>query len=195
MTVQFEEVFRSENPTRDKFLSRLFGLFNEEVVRHWCRCPVAPYEDLGRPTLRTPGEVRGHTLDFTLRHRKTGKVFVAEMKCELEFENYRYLRLTGAWQLQHHRSTAFQKLLHLAKDPGAFETRVGGRKVGVDGAILIWGAVAPEGRSAVIAQYDFADVLSVEAMVNDLRRWKPAGWVETLGQLRRWSNELFDFLV
>jgi len=99
MTLQFEEIFRTKNPARDKFLSRLFGLFSEEVVRYWCRCPAAPYEDLGRPTLRVPGEARGHTLDFTLRHKETVKVYVAEMKCELEFENYRYLRLTGAWQL------------------------------------------------------------------------------------------------
>lgn len=195
MTNQFAEFFRTKNSARDKFLSRLFSLFNEEVVRHWCRCSAAPFEDLGRPTLRAPGEARGHTLDFTLQHRETGKVFVAEMKCELEFENYRYLQLTEAWQLQHHRSTAFQKFLHLAKNAEAFETRVGGREVRVDGAIFIWGAVTPEGRSAVMAEYGFAYILSVEEMVNDLRRWKPAEWIERIGQLKYWSNELFDYLV
>ncbi|MDH7577867.1 MAG: hypothetical protein QHH75_08600 [Bacillota bacterium] len=195
MTVQFEEIFHTENPARDKFLSRLFGLFSEEVVRHWCRYPAVPYEDLGRPTLRVPGEARGHTLDFTLRHRETGKFFVAEMKCELEFENYRYLQLTGVWQVQHHRSAAFQKFLQLARDPGALEVRVGGRQVRVNGAVLIWGVITSEGRSAVIEEYGFADVLSVEAMVNDLHQWKLAGWAEMLGQLKHWSNELFDSLL
>lgn len=195
MTVQFEKIFRTKDPARDKFLSRLFGLFSEEVVRHWCRYPAATYEDLGRPTIRAPGEMRGHTLDFTLRHRQTGKIFVAEMKCELEFENYRYLRLTGAWQLQHHRGAAFQKLLRLAGEPGAFETRVGGRQVQVDGAILIWGAVTPEGRNTVIAEYGFVDVLSVEEMVNDLHRWQPTGWREEVERLRHWSQELFDSLM
>jgi len=193
--IRFEEIFRTDNSARDKFLSRLFGLFSEEVVRHWCRCFAAPYEDLGRPTLRTLGEMRGHTLDFTLRHRETGRVFAAEMKCELEFENYRYLRLTAAWQVRHHRSVAFQKLLRLARDPEAFEVRVGGRAVKVDGAVLIWGALTAEGRNAVIREYNFADVLSVEAMVEDLRRWKAAGWAEVVEQFRRWSTELFDFLV
>lgn len=135
------------------------------------------------------------TLDFTLRHRETGRVFVAEMKCELEFENYRYLQLTGAWQLKHHQKPAFQKFLRLARDPGAFAVQVGGREVRVSGAILIWGKVTLEGRSAVIAAYGFADVLSVETMVNDLHGWKPAGWVEMLEQLRHWSNELFDSLA
>ncbi len=195
MTIKFETIFRSGNPMRDKFLSRLFGLFNEEVARHWCRYPAALYEDLGRPTLRLPGESRGHTLDFTLRNRETGKIFVAEMKCELEFENYRYLRLTGAWQLQHHRSAAFQKFLRLAKDPEVFETRLGGRRIRVDGAILIWGAITPEGKAEVIAEHGFADVLSVEKMVNDLCQWKPDNWVKMIEQLKHWSNELYDALV
>jgi hypothetical protein len=30
----------------------------------------------------------------------------------------------------------------------------------------------------VIEEYGFADLLSVEAMVNDLRRWGQAGWAE-----------------
>jgi hypothetical protein len=52
----FEDFFHSESPARDKFLSRLFGLFSEDVVRHWCGCPEAPYGDLGRPFLRAVGE-------------------------------------------------------------------------------------------------------------------------------------------
>lgn len=195
MAIQFAEIFHTKNPVRDKFLSRLFGLFNEEIVRHWCRCLATPFEDLGRPTLRATGEARGHTLDFTLQHRETGKVFVAEMKCELEFENYRYLQLSGAWQLQRHRNTAFQKFLHLAKNAEAFVVRVDGREVPVDGAILIWGAVTPEGRSAVMAEYGFAHILSVEEMLNDLRRWKTSEWIERIGQLKHWSNELFDYLI
>ena len=101
--VSFEDFFRSDRPVStvsfpspDKFLSRLFGLFSEDVVRHWCRCPEARYGDLGRPYLRFPTERYGHTLDFTLRDRQTGETFVAELKCELEYDNYRYLRLTDA---------------------------------------------------------------------------------------------------
>ena len=52
------DFFRSAEPARDKYLSRLFGLFSEEVVRTWCACPEAAYLDLGRPTLRDPDEPR-----------------------------------------------------------------------------------------------------------------------------------------
>jgi hypothetical protein len=80
----------------------------------------------------------------------------------------------------------------LAKDPAKFETRVSGHQVRVDGAILIWGAVTSEGKAEVIAEHGFADVLSVETMVNDLRQWKQGSWIKMIEQLKCWSNELYD---
>jgi hypothetical protein len=65
----FDIAFRSDSAQRDNFLARLFGIFSEHVVHIWCDCPQAPYLSIGRPTLRKPGENRGHTLDFTLQHR------------------------------------------------------------------------------------------------------------------------------
>lgn len=65
----FQRVFRSGSEERDSFLARLFGIFNEQVVHAWCDCRQAPYSNMGRPTVREPGEDRGYTLDFTLRHR------------------------------------------------------------------------------------------------------------------------------
>jgi hypothetical protein len=76
----FDSFFKSSNSPRDKYLSRLFGLFNEDVVRHWCGLPETPYTDLGRPTLKVPGEVRGYTLDFSLQHEVSCQVSVSEMK-------------------------------------------------------------------------------------------------------------------
>ena len=59
----FSEFFRQpDRPGRDKYLSRLFGIFSEEVVRAWCTLPTARYEDIGRPYLKRKHETRGHTL-------------------------------------------------------------------------------------------------------------------------------------
>jgi hypothetical protein len=106
MTVSFEEVFHSDEPARDKYLSRLFALFNEQIVRLWCARTETPYTDLGRPTLYFADPVRRYTLDFTLRN-STGQTYVGELKCELEYDRYRYLRLTEPQQLYHHKSAAF----------------------------------------------------------------------------------------
>ncbi len=200
MKSQFESIFKTSNPARDKYLARLFGLFNEEVVQNWCACPTAPYENLGRPTLWISGK-RGSTLDFTLRLRDTGEIFIAEMKCWLEFDNYRYLRLVDSVQLQRIvnqklAGSAFQEFLQLAQNPTIFDVRVGSRPLPnlVSGAILIWGATSDSGRKAVIADYNFADVLSVETMLDDLHIWMPTRWTERINQLRQWSEELFAFL-
>lgn len=193
MRSAFETFFRSQDPTRDKFLARLFGLFCEEVVRDWCECTGAPYSNLGRPTV-VGSDGRGHTLDFTFQHRVTGRVYVAELKCELEFERYRYLRLTEAGQLRHHKGTAFQKLLAVAAAPSAAVVKVNQRPIRVDGAVLVWGATADSGREAVMKDYGFADVLSIEAMLRDLDAWAPVSWSERTRRLRHFSLELFDYL-
>lgn len=194
MTDTFGRFFRSTVPARDKYLSRLFALFSEQVVREWCSCPEASYEDLGRPTLCEPGIRRGHTIDFTLRRRDSGLSYVAELKCELEYDNYRYLRLINPDQLTHHTSVAFGKFLQVAREPKSLDIRRGGLPTEVVGAILVWGATTSEGCNAVISQYGFADVLSVEAMVEDLHTWAPPGWVALMEQYRGWTNELYDFL-
>ncbi len=191
----FADFFKSSHPPRDKFLSRLFGLFSERVVRSWCAHIQAPYEDLGRPTVYEVGQPSGHTLDFTLRARGTGQQYIAELKCELEYDNYKYLLLTGSDQLRHHTSHAFAKFLRVARDPAALPIHLGGQPCSMDGAILIWGAITPQGRSAVIDQYGCADVLSVEAMVADLQRWAPEAWSELIQGHRRWTTELFEFLA
>jgi hypothetical protein len=190
-----EDVFRTPIPARDKFLSRLFGLFGEEVVHHWCAQDQARYEDLGRPTLWAPAASRGHTLDFTLRDRDSGRTYVAELKCELEYENYKYLRLVNTVQLRaNKRSPAFAAFLEIARAPNAYAVRVAGREKPVDGAILVWGATTPEGRAAVIAERGFADVLSVEHMLHDLRAWEADSWSRRVDELRSWSDYLYDFL-
>ena len=195
--VRFNDFFQRPGTIgRDQFLSRLFGIFSEEVVREWCRLPDSPYDDIGRPHLTRAGERYGHTLDFTLRDRTTGELFVAELKCELQFEGYRYLRLTTAQQVQHHANgAAFAKLLAIAKDPTSVDVRVGGRAADIAGAVLVWGSVAPEGRSAALNKYGFRDVLALEEMLPALHQARPATWAARVEALRDWSGELWDMML
>ena len=195
MASGFEAFFHSDTPTRDKYLSQVFRLFSEQVVRTWCACGEASYEDLGRPTLYRTGQTGGSTIDFTLRRRTTGETYAAELKCELEFDGYKYLRLTSADQLRHHTSEAFVRFLALARDRDSIDVRTGGKPTPVDGAILIWGATTPEGRAAVTAACGFADVLSIEVMLTDLAHWRPDAWSSLVDRHRAWTTELFDMLA
>lgn len=192
--ISFEQIFKSDKPSRDKFLSRLFGIFNEEVVRTWCQDSRSVYRDLGRPTLRSPEERRGRTLDFTFEHRQNGRVFIAELKCELEFENYSYLKLTSSSQLKHHTSDAFVRFCDMAKDRRKYAVRVGGKSILVAGSILIWGAITPHGRMSVIRDYGFADVLSLEQMIGDLLKWGNRDYLKLIAERETWCRYLFDRL-
>ena len=122
MPSSLEVLFRTESRARDKLLARLFGIISEEVVRIWARCGDTPYADLGRPTLRRRGAETWSTLDFLLADRD-GRLFVAELKCELEYQNYKYLTLTDPSQLMHHRKRAFDLFLQAAADPAQVDVR------------------------------------------------------------------------
>jgi hypothetical protein len=136
-----------------------------------------------------------HTLDFTLQSRTCGDCFVAELKCELEYEGYKYLRLDRSQQLDHHVGNAFKAFLAFASDPQATDVTVAGKRVSPAGAILVWGAVSNDGVMATKRTFGFHDVLSVETMISDLRRWESDVWKQRVDELRGWAGELFDYLA
>jgi hypothetical protein len=170
MTQHFQALFTraASAIARAKFLSRIFGIFSEEIILLWASDERAPYESLGRPTIKTPGDNRGHTLDFTLRQRSSGKIYVAEMKCEIEYQNFKYFVLEQVEQLEHHKKPAFEALLKAARSSPVQTAYVGGKSINMHGAILIWTSVTPEGKEAVMASKGFHDVLSIEDICHDL---------------------------
>jgi hypothetical protein len=191
---EFERLFYSQEPARDAFRSRLFGLFSEEIVRHWCANDLAPYRDLGRPTVWSGKDFA--TLDFMLQSRADERRFVAELKAEMAFEKYRYLRLTDPTQLTHHAARrAFAWLLEVASEPECHVVKLATKPTTVSGAILVWGTTDVSGRAAVMMEYGFADVLSLEQMLTDLSDWADPRWLDRVDELRSWTYGLFDGLT
>jgi hypothetical protein len=197
MNEHFLSIFQQQSApsARGKYLSRVFGIFSEEIVRLWASDSRSPYEDLGRPTLRKRGENSGSTLDFTLRHKDSGRLYAAELKCEIEYQNYKYLILSDVQQLNHHNKAAFFALLDAAAKAPEQQAFVNGKETRLDGAILIWGAVTPEGRRAVMNEKGFFEVLTIAEIINDLRTWGYEPYKVLVEQRRSWSNELFDALL
>lgn len=197
MNQHFHSIFkRAASPmARAKFLSRIFGIFSEEIVSLWARDDRAPYENLGRPTIKIPGDNRGHTLDFTLRERSSGNIYVAEMKCEIEYQNFKYFVLENVEQLEHHKKPAFDAFLKATRYSPDQTVHVGGKSIDTHGAILIWGSVTSEGRKAVTASKGFHDVLSVADICSDLSLWNHEGYKTLIAQRQQWCNELFVALL
>lgn len=197
MNTHFLSIFRQTDApvARGKYLSRVFGIFSEEIVRIWAGDHRCPYEDLGRPTVRKRGEKPGSTLDFTLRLKATGKSYVAELKCEIEYQNYKYLVLSDIQQLTHHNKAAFFALLDAASRNPEQQAFVGGKELNTDGAILIWGAATAEGRRAVIDEYGFSEVLTMADITHDLRCWGNELYRELIEDRRTWASEMFNGLL
>lgn len=198
MSDPFRDLFTPPGPQgREgaKFLSRLFGIFSERVVAIWAADPRAPYQDLGRPTLSDAICPRPATLDFTLRARNSGAVCVAEMKCEIEYRNFRHFELTDSDQLRHHQKPAFALFLRAARPGPDLRVTVGGAPIATSGAILIWGAVSARGRTEVRRAHGFHDVLSDAGICADLARWRNPAYQALLEDRRAWCERLFTGLM
>ena len=195
---RFRNIFQvPPEAARGKFLARVFGIFSENIVRRWSASTGAPYENIGRPTVRFDDEATRSTLDFTLRNKASKKTYVAEMKCEIEYEKFKYFILTSPEQLDHHirGKPAFRSFLRAAREPSAARVTVQGLPVAVDGAILVWGAATPMGCAGVREKFKLADVLTVESMVDHLTRSNDDKYVAMLEDRRKWLNEMFDGLA
>lgn len=180
---------------RGKFLSRLFGIFSENLVRFWAADSRSPYRDIGRPTVYDESSGGRSTLDFTFEDRATGKLFVVEMKCEIEFQGYSFLTLSDPDQLNHHKKPAFDRFRRLARDPQSCPVKVKGHSITVAGAILIWGDVKEAGQSATVAACGFHDIVGMNRIMADLWHWQPEPFVAFIQSLGDWSNDLFVFLL
>lgn len=194
----FRSLFRQEGApaARGKFLSRVFGIFSESIVQAWSEDERAPYKNLGRPTLVTGSKSTGPTLDFLFECRRTGKRFVVEQKCEIEYQSFRYFVLTSPDQLTHHAKPAFEAFLAAAKGiaPGSRDWSAGKQRFTVDGAILIWGSVTQQGRKAVIEETGLHDAIGLDRIIAECAHWRHDAYCRLVSERRQWCDELFDFL-
>ena len=193
--MKFIELFKTVQPSHGKFLARVFGIFNEEIVRIWCRDSRAPYKDLGRPTLRRKSETRGHALDFSFQDLKNGLIYIVEMKCWLEYQNYKYLSLTAPSFLDcFEGDPAFDKFLEVSKGNGICQVFIDSESVCISGGILIWGSVSESGRSALMKERRLHDVLSLENIISNLASWQNQEYKDFLNARASRMNELIKGL-
>lgn len=131
-----------------------------------------------------------------MRSNQSRIIFVGELKCELEYENYKYLTLTSSSQIKHHSKNAFEKFLYIAKNNNndRYKVTIKGKNKPISGAILVWGNITPEGRTSVMNDYGLADVLSLEQIINDLIIWNNQDYLDFIKQREKWCQELFILL-
>jgi len=196
---------------REKFLSRLFGIFSEEIVNIWCQNEQAPFKNLGRPSLYDTknGKYLHATLDFTFEDREDKKIYIVEMKCEIQYKNFKYFKLLSSSDiaddnannfLRHHRKKkAFERFEELAKDPHCYtvkylDSQANEVREKISGIILIWGSVDQEHIEGKKVG-KFHQILSVERMISDLQEWDDGNYKELIEMYQCWSNGMFNQLI
>ena len=215
--MDFKEMFDLDqslsktNSKRDRFISRLFGIFSEEIIRIGFRnSEDNQYRltDIGRPTLYLKNELgektkEKYTLDFTLCD-ENGDLYITEMKCELEYKGYQYLELTHKEQvLRHKKKPAFAVLLDLAQ---AIKNNQAEQKYAITcngesidfkklkGIALIWGRTTAKGVEEVKQSLEFCHVISVEEVVNYLVKNNNLDYYALIKDYENWCDLLFTQL-
>ena len=197
---------------REKFISRLFGIFSEEIVNTWCDRfdgDKFPYKNLGRPSLydKENDKYTGSTLDFTFQD-KDNKIYIVEMKCEIQYQNFKYFYLNYEDELEgfleHHNKKAFDKFREFPENKNGYivkysensktSEKIEIKQEDICGIILIWGKVNKD------IEYkknigDFHQILSVERMISDLIEWDDEKFKRMIAEHQCWSNDMFDQLV
>ncbi len=191
------------------FVSRLWGLFSEQFIRTWCACEWAPFELLGRPTLKKPdeGKGKGKTLDYLLRARDTGQVYVAEQKCLIHYEGYKWLVFDeGSADMvkprpnrQQFGGDGFRRFLALAAGEEQFAVHYydhRGRPQAVQpaGCILVWGSVSDRGRQVAMEELRMHGVISLEDVITALRHERPDSYRRLVSRYATWCAEVFAAL-
>lgn len=189
--VDLAALFQDGSPEKGSFLSRVFGIFNEEIIRIWARDEKSPYNIHERRPILYEGS-RSYTLDFLFE--KNSELFVSEMKCEIQYQNYKYWRLTNPKQLEHHLSKrAFELFLQLSRDSHSVPVKAG-EPIEVKGTVLVWGSATPAGITAVRDHFGISDVLTVESCVHDLLEWNNLEYRALLREREQWLLSLFNGL-
>lgn len=184
--------FFDGNPKRGAYLSRIFGIFNEEIIKIWARNQNSPYDiHEKRPTLYD-GK-KPYTLDFTFI--KDSEIYVSEMKCEIEYQNYKFWKLHDPEkQFKHHQTKrAFELFLSLSKNPGSIPVNAGD-SIDPAGTILVWGAATEQGKRIAKEKYRIFDVVTIEECIADLVNWKSSEYLNFVGDRDIWSSEFFKAL-
>lgn len=126
---------------REKFLSRLFGIFNEEVVDAWCCNENSPYKNLGRPSIYDQDKkYLNTTLDFTFEDKNGGK-YIVEMKAELQYQKFKYMILDNASDTEFLKNHLKKQAFKLFVNPGDNIVQVDGKNIKPNGSILVWGSI------------------------------------------------------
>lgn len=186
---------------RNSFIAKVFGAFNEDIVRIWANRNNSKYKNLGRPTIYRNNEGKRNTLDFTMKERKTGKIYISEMKSWISYKNNKFLELNKSIDLLSINDIpeSLRWFLNVGNDISNYDVNVNGpelkkEKVIPEGTILIWPKFKSEDKDYCLKKYRLFDLLSLENIIIDLNNEKNEEYFLLLKEKEDWFNALISGL-
>ena len=185
------EIGKTDNIGRDKFISRFFGIFNEDIASIYFKSPYSKYNNLGRPTIKK--ELEKYTLDFTLQDKNSNKIYICEMKCEMQYQNYKRLELNNENQIKSHKKNAFIYFLDLANNVNKYVIEVNKKTININGIILLWGKITNDCKiiNEIKNIFSINDILSLENMINVMIKNNYQEYFNYINEKREWVNTFF----
>ena len=186
---------KTNNLERDGFVARFFEVFNEKIAEIFFNSPFSEYESLGRPTIWL--NKKYYTLDFSLKNKITNEIFVCEMKCEMQYNNYKQLKLENIEQILTHRKEAFKYFLEIGKKNNTLIVKINKKEINVDGIIILWGKITDDLNELekMKNEFRFKEILSLEEMINTMIQNNYDTYLNFINERKIWVNSFLNDII
>lgn len=198
-------LYSKENKLKVNFLSRIYGVFSEEIVKIWCDNENnKEFEYIGKPHINI-GNRKPLELDHLLKSKNT--YFIVEQK---NFHGYKNGKLASmedtdsffknfeTWSKEkskNQKSKAWDIFINFREHPK--EVKYNGESFPDIKTLLIWSKGTPEGKRKFIENSGIgvSEVLFLLDIKNDLIQWDDQKYKELIKGKKEWIDELFNDLL
>ena len=191
-----------ENSTKTNFLSRILGVFSENIVDFWLENEKCPYRSLGRPSLYSVDNKKLATLDFTFQNKSDNKNYIVEQKCFFGFKNGKlcsmstyeiFIKEFEKWSTAKANSTpAWKYFSNFSKE--RYDVKVKTKKIETEGTILLWASCEKEGAEKFQEELGISKIIGVDSIISDLKQWEDNNYSKFIDTRKNWIIELLDNL-
>ncbi len=205
MNVNWEENSSKQN----NYLSRLIGLFGEEISEKWLANDNSAYSNFGRPTIYwiEEGKKKRATLDFLIE--REGKIYIVEQKNFFAYNKGRlrtidssddFRKAFASWNTTKNKATPAWKIFN-SFEQHEYEIKIGKKEYRkLDGKVVFWSDLIEADKdyfltlSEELNRTRYNDAIGLVQMINDLKRWKDTDYEALIENYIQWNKDLFDNL-
>ena len=213
--MELQKIFKNADEKQNNLLTRVFGIFSEEIINCWLAYPDCEYKNLGRPSIYKKNE-RPSTLDFLFEKKKgtnKGALYIVEQKCLFSYNKGNLLCMTET-NLEHFEKWSTQKAKYSKawKDFREIHSYLKNEDVVIKwkgstpeltkkvvGNILIWGKWMDNTKHA---DPKIDKIISMESIMNEMNEWDNLGvkssgvsFKEFILSKKKLVNNMFNELV